>query len=544
MRKATALSAGCGLLFVILAAGCGGGSDGPALTLTQVEPSVGANEGGTLVTLTGSGFGRLLDEVTFGREEATDLRYINDTTITCVTPRGTTGLCDIRVTTAQNSVVMEECFTYLPPVPVIVGVTPNEGPPSVATRITVTGSHFLHGTVAVTLDGRTCGSVDVTSDASLTCTVPSLPSGQNLTLEVTTDGGTTSLADAYSYLVYPYNGTYFFVEFDGLTISNTPAAQARWGTLITEGGGVYTGGEIWTNDQGAVSGPTTPPTTKHYITEDRLFTVGSHSNPSLVGRITADGSLGILGSVKVGVSPTLMIVGRVEGGPYDEASLSGIYHAGAVFGDGATRGAIWGTTEFDGTGGADSVSDYNVEGSLFGLPPGSDTYTVSTDGRVTYGLTDSDLSLEGQILQGGDLVILAGGAVTPEFPVVVVLVRATSGADLSTFSGNYAFAAMLKGNPGWDANTGTAQSYGDGNATVLDLLGHDGDVTWDDWPESPFALPYTVSSDGILEAYVDGSAVGGGGMDTQGAVMDGGEFAFFSGSRAPGERPMLWFLLR
>ena len=544
MRNATALSAGCGLLFVLLVAGCGSGSDGPALTLTKVEPAVGANAGGTLVTLTGTGFNGYVSGVTFGGEEATDPRPINSTTLTCITPHGSEGLCDVVVTTVKDRVVMKECFTYLPPAPVSVGVTPNEGPPGVPTRITVTGSHFLHEPVTVSLDGRACGSVTVTNDASLTCTVPSLPSGQDLTLEVTTAGGATSFEDAFSYLVYPYNGTYFFVEFDGLTISSTPAAKARWGTLITEGGGVHTGGEVWTNDQGAVSGPTTPLTTKHYITEDRQFLWGSLNSPSLVGRITADGSLGILGSVKVGVSPTLTIVGRVEGGPYDEASLSGIYHAGAVFGDGATRGAIWGTTEFDGTGGADSVSDYNVEGSLFGLPPGSDTYTVSTDGRVTYGLTDSDLSLEGQILQGGDLVILAGGAATPEFPVVVVLVRATSGADLSTFSGNYAFAAMLKGNPGWDANTGTAQSYGDGNATVLDLLGHDGDVTWDDWPESPFALPYTVSSDGILEAYVDGSVVGGGGMDTQGAVTDGGEFAFFSGSRAPGERPMLWFLLR
>ena len=552
MRKATMLTVGLGLLCVLLGAGCGGGSSGPVLTLDGIQPVEGVREGGTEVTLSGSGFSRLVSVVNFGRNEATNVRVLNDTTLVCVTPRGSTGPCDVGVVAAKAQVKMTDAFTYLPPVPTLIGVTPNEGPPGVGTRITLTGSQFLFGPVTVALDGRSCGNVTVVSDSVVTCTVPALRSGQDLTVAVTTAGGTVELPAAFSYLVYPYKGTYFFVEFNGLTIDNEPgmmpdripAARTSWGTLLTDGEGVHTGGEVWTNDQGMVTGPTTPPIAPHQIEADRRFTWGSASSPELVGRITADGSLGILGSVRVGEPPTVTIVGRVEGGPYTTASLSGVYHVGAVFGDGSTRGGLWGTTDFDGAGSATSDFDYNVEGLVVGPFVGGDTYTVSSTGRVTYALLDSGLDFEGQILQGGELVILAGGTLTAEFPAVVVLVKATSGAGLSALSGNYAFASMVKGNPGWDANTGSLQSAGDGNGTVLDLLGHDGDVTWSDWPESPYDFPYTVAPDGLLEVYVDGGVVGGGGMDTQGAVMDGGDFAFLAGSRAMGERPMLWFLLR
>ncbi len=554
MLKATALSAGFGLIFVLLAAGCGGGGSGGSLTLIQVDPFEGVFTGGTEVTLTLAGFSQHVSAVTFGNREATDLQYVNGMTYRCVTPHGDLGPCDVGVVVDRTITVQPSGFRYLPlPPPTLTAVTPDEGPPGVRTDVTLTGSKFIYEPVTVTIDGMNCHDVTVLSDSSLTCSVPESRSGQNLTVTVTTAGGSASLSNAFSYLVYPYQGTYFFVEFNGLTVDNAPglqptripAARTRWGTLLTDGGGIHTGGEVWTNDQGAVSGPTTPPSMPHQVEEDRRFTWGLASNPDLVGRITADGSLGILGTVKKGVQPKVMIVGRVEGGPYDEGSLSGVYHVGAVFGDGALRGALWGTTKFDGGGVAASEIGYNGEGATFGPFFGSDTYTVSPEGRVTYDLPNFALNFEGQILKGGELVILAGGNASPESPAVVVLVKATSGASLGALLGNYAFAAMLKGNPAWDANTGTAESQGDGNGTVLDLLGHDGSVTWTDWPETPYDFTYTVSPvDGLLEAYVDGTVTGGGGMLTQGAAMLGGDFAFFAGSRTFGERPMLWFLLR
>jgi IPT/TIG domain len=554
MLKATALSAGFGLLFVLLAAGCGGGGSTASMTLAQVHPPEGLLAGGTEVTLFGTRFGEHVDAVLFGDREATNLHYVNNTTVRCVTPPGDLGPCSVWIMVDGTRAGLPYAFTYkAPPTPTLTAVTPDEGPPGVPTGITLTGSGFIHAPVTVTIDGMPCPNVTVLSDSSLTCSVPASRSGQNLTVTVTTAGGSASLPNAFSYLVYPYRGTYFFVEFSGLTIDNEPgqqptripAARASWGTLLTDGGGIHTGGEVWTNDQGAISGPTAPPSMPHQVEEDRRFTWGSSTNPDLVGRITADGSLGILGTVKRGVQPAVMIVGRVEEGPYDEGSLSGVYHVGAVFGDDTFRGALWGTTEFDGGGGAASEIGYNGEGATLGPFFGSDTYTISPEGRVTYALPNFALNFEGQILQGGELVILAGGNASQEFPTVVVLVKATSGAALSALSGNYAFAAMLKGNPGWDVNTGTAESQGDGNCTVLDLLGHDGSVTWTDWPESPYDFTYTVSTvDGRLEAYVDGTVTGGGGMLTQGATMLGGDFAFFAGSRTFGERPMLWFLLR
>ncbi len=544
MRKSNRAIGLLGAALLLLIAGCGGSSSGSELLLTTLEPAQGVVGGGTEVTLTGSGFSKGVQTVTFGWVNATDVVLLDDQTIRCKTPANAQGPCDVGIALYEGGIVMPGAFTYISPEPTITGVAPPKGSPGVATRIALAGSGFLFEPVTVTVGGLDCTNVVIASDGALTCNVPSTGTGLDLTVTVTTDGGTASLENAYSYIA-PLIGTYVVAAFNGLNDGGTPAGQAVWGTVVSDGLGTFTSGSLWTNEGGITSGPVPPPPTPYQVYQDRTFTSGVAGNPELVGRLSADGSLGILGSVQPGVPTNLTIMGRVEEGVYDTTSLSGVYHVGAIIGVGPSRIGVWGTTDFDEAGGASSTLAWNDNGSVtptFGPYP--DTYTVAPDGHVTYTAVFAGTTLEGQILQGGNLVILAGGNADGGFPMLGVMVREGSGLTSGSFQGNFAFASMMEGNPAWDTNTGILDSTGGGDGEFLTLLGHDGDVTWTDWPEAPFPFTYDVATDGMLEAYVDGGDVPGGAMDTQGAVMAGGNFAFLAGSRVGGERPMLWFLLR
>ena len=90
----------------------------PAPILTAVVPNTGTTDGGTPVTLTGTGF---LDNaagpnlVMFGALAAGSVATIDDTTITCVTPPGAAGPIDVSVTNANGTTTLLGGFTYVFP---------------------------------------------------------------------------------------------------------------------------------------------------------------------------------------------------------------------------------------------------------------------------------------------------------------------------------------------------------------------------------------------------------------------------------------------
>ena len=68
------------------------------LSVTSINPNYGTTEGGTPVTVVGTGFNPLYATAAIDGNDLTDLIVVNDTTITGVTPAHVAGVVDVTVT--------------------------------------------------------------------------------------------------------------------------------------------------------------------------------------------------------------------------------------------------------------------------------------------------------------------------------------------------------------------------------------------------------------------------------------------------------------
>jgi hypothetical protein len=197
-----------------------------------VSPNQGPVSGGTTVTLTGAN----LSGATAVRVDgvaATSFTVNSSTQITAVTPAHAAGAAAVTVTTpggTSNSVT----FTYLA-VPSVTGVSPNQGPVSGGTTVTLTGANFS-GATAVRFDGVAATSYTVDSATQITAVAPAHAAGAT-DVTVTTPGGTSG-AVGYVFLdapvlasLAPAQGPADSVRVVTLTGSNlATAGDVRFGT--------------------------------------------------------------------------------------------------------------------------------------------------------------------------------------------------------------------------------------------------------------------------------------------------------------------------
>ena len=191
-------------------------------TVSAVSPESGPTTGGTAITITGTGFatGASVKAETPAQPQnpaiaATDVQVISSTEITAVTGGGAFGgTYSLFVTTsgglsADNS---GDHFTYTVAPPTVSKVSPNTGPTSGGTAITITGTSFnpgYRGSVEVVIgQGQGPGNsaipatnVKVVSSTEITATTggPALPG--TFSLYVTTPNGTSTgnTGDDFTY---------------------------------------------------------------------------------------------------------------------------------------------------------------------------------------------------------------------------------------------------------------------------------------------------------------------------------------------------------
>jgi hypothetical protein len=161
-------------------------------TLVSISPSSGPATGGTVVTLTGTGFTGA-SSVKFGATPAMFYFVLSDSLIVAIAPPGT-GTVPVTVTTAAGTSAGLP-FTYVS-VPALVAITPSSGPVTGGTAVTLTGSGFT-GATAVSFGFVPAASFTVVSDTQITAVAPA---GIGIVPVTVTAPGGTSNAVTYIYV--------------------------------------------------------------------------------------------------------------------------------------------------------------------------------------------------------------------------------------------------------------------------------------------------------------------------------------------------------
>ena len=171
-------------------------------TVSSLSPNSGPLSGNTAVTIMGSGFTGAT-HVQFGFN-APPFTVVSDTEITTSSPMAPAGQVDVQVTTPEgtSAPTMADKFTYTSGTgtpPTVNSISPNTGPVSGGTSVTITGSGFT-GATHVQFGVNTPPTFTVVSDNEIMASSPMAPAGQ-VDVQVTTPAGTSqpTMADKFTY---------------------------------------------------------------------------------------------------------------------------------------------------------------------------------------------------------------------------------------------------------------------------------------------------------------------------------------------------------
>ena len=235
--------------------------------VTGVAPASGLPQGGTAMTITGSGFVPGAT-VTVGGATATGVTVVSPTQITATTPAGAAGAAIVLVINPGGAISgLANGFSYSTTATVaptvgavtVASVFPSTGPLTGGTSISITGSGFASGaSVSV---GNTSATAGVISSTQIVVVVP--PAAQAGAVAVTVanpTGGAASLPNAFTYVA--------------AAATTPPAPPAQIGPLVPVGGSglfVFRGGS--NADLVAVSGCNAS-TTVFWTTDTRGTWIG------------------------------------------------------------------------------------------------------------------------------------------------------------------------------------------------------------------------------------------------------------------------------
>lgn len=173
----------------------------PAPTASGITPATGSQTGGTVVTITGTGF-LAGATVKFGGTSATNVSVTSATSIQATAPAHAAGKVDVVVTNTDNqSATLTQAFTYTPPAPTISSINPATGPTTGGTAVTITGTNFQSG-ATVTIGALPATNVTVVSATSITALTPLGPISQQLAVDVVVTNPDSTKGTATGAFVY------------------------------------------------------------------------------------------------------------------------------------------------------------------------------------------------------------------------------------------------------------------------------------------------------------------------------------------------------
>ncbi len=235
------------------------------LAVTSISPSSGPTSGGTAVTINGSGFqsGATVDFLTPSTPAgtpATNVVFVNSTTITAVTPASTADVADVRVTNpGGSSATLLSGYTYFATISV-TGVNPGTGTTAGGTNVTITGTSFASG-ATVAFGGVNAPLVTFVNSGQLNATTPAHAAGPVDVRVSNLNGDEAILTNGFTYTappvvnnVSPNNGS---PSGGNVVIINGSAFQS--GATATFGGTPATGVTFISSSQLQVTTPAHAP---------------------------------------------------------------------------------------------------------------------------------------------------------------------------------------------------------------------------------------------------------------------------------------------
>jgi hypothetical protein len=165
-------------------------------SVAGVTPASGTVTGGTLITISGSGFSAG-STVTVGGASASGVAY-SAGALTARTPAGAAGAASVLVTTSGRVSAPNSFYQYVITPPTLQSVTPSVGAQSGGQLVTLSGTHFT-GASAITFDGSPGVIVSVPSDSQLTATTPAGATAGAVSVLLTTPNGPNPANTLYTY---------------------------------------------------------------------------------------------------------------------------------------------------------------------------------------------------------------------------------------------------------------------------------------------------------------------------------------------------------
>ncbi len=173
----------------------------PAPTVTAITPNSGTINGGTAVTIAGTGF-LAGASVKLGGTSAAGVTIVSGTSITATTPAHAAGAVSVVVTNTDTQIgTLTNGYTYVDPsspAPTVTAISPVSGTINGGTAIAITGTGFLTG-ATVKLGGTSATGVTVVNGNAITATTPAHAAGAVSVVVTNADTKSGTLTNGYTY---------------------------------------------------------------------------------------------------------------------------------------------------------------------------------------------------------------------------------------------------------------------------------------------------------------------------------------------------------
>lgn len=174
------------------------------LKALEIEPDSGILDGGTLITITGSGFIEPI-RIKIGSKDAQSIDWNSSKQIEAKTPKSAQdGIVNVLIINGDGQRDFSLKFTYNPPnpIPIITKIAPEEGRLEGGDRITISGKNFMYEPI-VEIGGNRAADVEFISSNEIKATTPRGREGTYDVIVTNPDGQPTEKPGRYTYNPQP-----------------------------------------------------------------------------------------------------------------------------------------------------------------------------------------------------------------------------------------------------------------------------------------------------------------------------------------------------